>query len=286
VLSLLKYIVNKFFSKDNTHFIKQKNGGSTNYTDFLDSIQEVVKINKDFDAISKLVKPHSVFIINDLELWWKRSENGFEVIDQILNLINKYSKIHFFIINCDIQFLNYISKFRDFNKSFLSIINCSPFSANELKNIVLTRHISTGYKFKYKNKKEEFISDLQIAKLFNSFFDYSHGNVGFALTLWLRSIKSIENDEINIQLPEYKNLEILETIEPDLLIYLIEFILHKQLSINKMKEISGIETNQIETNFRFLENSNIIVRNSNNIFSLNYYYKPFIYNLLKNKKII
>ena len=228
----------------------------------------------------------SIFIFDNLELWWERTKNGFKVIDEIMNLIQNYSNNFIFLINCNIHTFNLMNQIKPIADNFISIINCEPFDAEKIKDVILLRHQSSGMKFKFNKKTEENVNQLKLAGLFNKYFEYSQGNIGVALNAWVSNIEKIRFREITIKKPKNINFDILQNIDQDYLIYINQFILHKNMTTEKLSRILQIDKNETVTILLTLKRAGIININSKNIYSLNSYLKPYLTKTCIEKEIL
>ncbi len=111
----------------------------------------------------------------------KGRKQGFEIIQLILDLIAQFDYKCLFIINMNPSAYELINATHPMEHHFISIIHCQPFNSQDLKEMVMRRHRSSGLKFRIEKKKEENISEIALARLFNRYFDQSDGNPGTVL---------------------------------------------------------------------------------------------------------
>ncbi|MCD4745383.1 MAG: hypothetical protein K8R58_03705, partial [Bacteroidales bacterium] len=279
-----QFIANKYFNNPNIYVIHPPFAGSTDINDFKKSFENALEIKGSYKTIFNNIKQNSIIIIDDLELWWEKSQNGFDVIEVIIGLISEYSNKCLFIVNTNIHSYKLINKIRKIEDCFLNNIELEAFNAEQLKNIILLRHRSTDLKIKLKNKKLNILRSLDYARLFSKYFNYSKGNVGLALHTWIANITDIEEKTLIIKAPKAPDLSILNNLQTDWLILLIHFILHKRLTIDKLARITRSDklqrTNLIDK-INNLKRAGVIIENNNEIYELN----PFLYISSKNKLI-
>ncbi len=176
--------------------------GSTSVKVFEEQVKLLLNSSRPVSEIMNNLSGNRVMIINDLELWWERSESGFEIIDKIMELISRFGNKWFFIVNLNVFSFSFIKKIKSFEHYFLKIVRCEPFDAEELKDIILKRHHASGMKFILNKAPEDQISELKLARLFNKYFDFSNGNIGAALNGWIKSIQSVEDNIIYTKYPQ------------------------------------------------------------------------------------
>ncbi|MBL4754933.1 MAG: hypothetical protein JKY52_15225 [Flavobacteriales bacterium] len=277
---LSQYIAGKYFNKRKIYQVNPPEAGSIDINVFGKAIQNIIndKVETDGGARSKTLKDvekDSVFVFNDIELWWERSKDGLVVIDQMLKLINQYGGKLFFIFNGNIHSFRYINRLTNFSDNFQKILECEPFSAEELKDIVLFRHKSTGIKYRLNNKREDDISGWRQARLFSKYFNYSKGNVGVALNAWISNIQTVSLSDkaaeltvskgtglIQITEPKIPNLDRLRHLNPDWLLIIIQFILHKKMTVEKLRRVAHLPEETIVSQLNLLLRAGVITYSS------------------------
>ncbi len=168
-------------------------------------------------------------------------KQGFAVINKIASLIEKYSDRCFFIVNSGSQAFQFINRLQPIENIFISAIHCQPFDAEEIQEAILLRHKSSGFKFEIEKIHEDQFSNLRLAKLFNSYFDISRGNIGLAILIWISSIQKVKQNQIVINKPDEVKDYFLNSINPDWFLLLQQFVLHKQLHLNRITRILGLD---------------------------------------------
>lgn len=238
------YVSSKYFQSHNTYIVNPPYTGSISPEIFKSTLEKAVEIYGSYDEIFKKIPQNSVIIIDDLELWWEKNTNGYEVIKTIIELIRNYSNKCFFIANLNTYTFEFIKKIIKIEDSFLNIIECGALDAETIKNIVLFRHNSGNIKLS--NIKGEKIGAIAEARFFSNIFNLSLGNINSALYLWLSSIVDVKNDTLKIQNLKQVNSTVLLDLPADWYIVLVQLFLHKRLSRENLSRVlmkSDIETN-------------------------------------------
>ncbi|MFT5858800.1 MAG: solute carrier family 12 sodium/potassium/chloride transporter 2 [Flavobacteriaceae bacterium] len=139
-------------------------------------------------------------IFDDLEKWWIKAEDGNGAINYITELIEQFGSNHYFILGCNIHSFDIIRKTSSLSKQLLATVLVPPLSKIELKEILITRHRTAVVDLTYMNQtvsKDSKKTDALIGEISTR----SHGNVGRALNIWIRSINSTEDEELRIAKP-------------------------------------------------------------------------------------
>lgn len=274
-------IANKYFDKKNIFQITPPDSGSISLEEFEKQFQFTFKQSENIETILTSVPSESVIIFNDLELWWERSQQGFEVINKIEELIKSFSDTYFFIVNSGLQAFQFINKIHPIENIFISAIHCEPFDAEEIKEAILLRHRSSGFKFELDKQNEDQISNLRLANLFNTHFDISNGNIGLAILNWIGNIQKVKQNNIIISKPEEVKDYFLNSLHSDWFLLLQQFVLHKQLHYSRIARILGMEESKALQSISDLKRSGLVVEYRPNIFHIN----PYVHNLISKKLV-
>lgn len=284
--ALSRHCATHFFKKDRIFTISAPPGGSVNINDWLTEIRSVIGDGADSIEIFRNMPYNSVVIINDLELWWERSNDGFSVLKEILNLIREFGKKVFFLININTFSRNQISRTFPMDDNFLSVVECNPFNTKQLQELIQRRHKTSGLTYVYRNEPEESVSLIKTASLFNNYFLYSHGIPGVAMNAWLGNITKVAGQEIFITNPKYPNFDVLKQINPDWLVVVAMFIQHKNMSVNKLSRVMTITIEEAENMTNILINARILENRNKEVYTLNRYLEPFLVNAVEEMGII
>lgn len=284
---LSKMICQKVLPNWDVIRIKPPKEGSSSTTVFHQFIKQSLNFNEaDFDTYLASLATPRVIIINDLELWWARNNNGHHVLKEIKRLIDKYGSKHLFIINSGTSAWNFISKMHWSESSFLAHLKCQPLDARELRDLVILRHKAGGLTFYLNSKAEKQLSQWEMARLFNRYFTVFKGNPGYTLQAWVSNIQHQEARKMVIRMPSVPYLKPLENLNTDTLNLLVQFVLHRRISIPGMASIMGIELSQSVTILNGLHRMGLIHEKFQAVYALNPYLEPFIIQILEEREML
>ena len=272
-------IANKFFERKKIFQVNPPESGSINLQEFEKQIELTFNQAGNLETIFSSLPNGTVLILHDLELWWERSQQGFTVINKIVELIEKYSDRCFFIINSSSQAFQFINRLQSIENIFIGAIHCQPFDAEDIQDAILIRHKSSGFKFELDKQNEDEISNLRLANLFNSYFDISEGNIGLAILNWIANIQKVKQNQIIITKPEDVKDYFLNNLNTEWFLFLQQFVLHKQLNLARIVRILGMEENKASQSIEYLKRSGLIVEFKPNNFHIN----PYVHNLISKK---
>ena len=217
----------------------------------------------------------SVFLLNDVERWWLRSDTEHKAIDRLSALIQKHGARHYFLLNCCRHSFELICDTSELESALISTIHLAPVSIEEMRNIIRARHQSSGLGVLFRGREV----DLERSNVPSSWARRAHsisgGNTGLALASWLRSITAVEHDRIVLDMPD-------DLTFPDLsdhiwkgLVY--QFVLHHTLS--KEDVFSLFEDHSKEQIIRTLGNmkrSGLLTGNDDDTLTLNNEQRSYI----------
>ena len=284
--ALTRYSANHLFKKDRVYIVSAPAGGTVNKEDWLSALQTATGRQGNSADIIRSLLPESTIIINDLELWWERSNTGCEVLKDILELIHVFGRKTFFLINCNLYSYKLINKVLPLEENFISIVECHPFNARKLQQLIQNRHKSSGLTYFYKNRPEEQLSQIKTAALFHSFFTVSGGIPGVAMNAWLGSITTVQGQTIAVKKPELPNIDILYHMSEDWLIIIALFILHKNMNGTKLARVMRVPDEDAQRDITNLVNAGILEHLEGEVYTTSRYLEPFLIKVCSEKGII
>ncbi|MEL6674966.1 MAG: hypothetical protein AAFR61_22355 [Bacteroidota bacterium] len=279
-----EYLANEHFS-GKLYRIHPPTQGSSSAQVLKQAFEKAVQGRGTLDQLVDSVPPGSVFLINDLELWWKRREKGTEVIQRLNRLIAKYSQDYYFIVNANPFAYGLICELSDINQQFISTVQLGPLSAEELQETIMNRHYSGGLQLKWAGKNQDEISPARLGRLFRRYLLISRGNVGYALRLWLSNITAVNQQEIEIQEPQV--LELPDFRRLDWLVMLAQFVLHKHLTLDQLRRVYIQEpAGSVQALLADLKKAGLIEEVNRQTYGINPYVYPYLVKRLRAYHLI
>lgn len=255
---LADYLAHEHFEKEKIYRIDPPIEGSTDPEDFRNAIAKKLKISTSSDSFFRQASSSAVFIFEDFERWWMRTPSGYQVVHTLIDMIDRYSHTHLFVVLINPVTYRFINQSVKLEDSFIQIIDCEPFDAKSLKDIILLRHQSSGMKFRIGEHREDKISKWKLAQLFSALFDASYGNIGTALQTWISSMKNVEDNVLEIEVPKLPSIDILRKLPSSWTVILIQLMLHRKLSIAKLDLIMNHTVVQLHHELTVLKRSGLI----------------------------
>lgn len=267
--SLSKHIATLHFEKRNTFIVKAPKESIPDIKLFEKKFLDTLGGNESLQFSMDMLPPGSVIIIDDLELWWQRKPSGTQVVDKIISLLQEYSHKVLFIVNVNKFALKIINQLCSINSWAIDLVFCQPLNAHEIKDLILTRHQAGGMDFILNRKHEKEMTNLDYARVFNSLFNLSSGNPGYALNLWLAGIKRITGNTLIMDKPSDKEVCFPENLPKDEIIYIMQFILHRRFSLGSLTELLQSDPESTEKTVRILLQKGIVIKKFPEVYALN-----------------
>ncbi len=165
----------------------------------------------------------------------------------------------------------------------ISQIYCRPFDARQLRKLILLRHSSSGIRFTINKYSEEKYSELRQARMFNRYFDISHGT---ALTTWLSQIKEVNGQEFSTSLPEAPDTDVLYEIPDDWSVLLSQLLLHKRLNRADLLAMLGLTEPELHQQLEALLRCKLIEEKAPELYVVNLPVQPYLIEVLKHKQLL
>lgn len=267
--ALSRQIASGNYATEHVFFVYPPDEGTAETGNFYEAFKHAFRKTGSPDEILSAIETPCAVIIDEVELWWERSEHGFDVLDEIFRLIIMYSEKCFFIINANVQSFTFMNRQQSLGDYFHKVIYCKPLDANVLKEIIMRRHQSSGLTFRLNGVPENELRAWRIARLFNRFFDYSQGNIGIALRAWINHIRKVSGDEIQLVAPKPTDFDFLQYLVADDIVYLNHFLLHRRSSLNRLCRMMEKDQRTVARTLNRLVRLGLLQRNVENIYFIN-----------------
>lgn len=187
----------------------------------------------------------AVVIIDDLDLWWERRPGGLAAIDEIIALVRGATADVRFVLAGSSQAIGLLDDVRPVSRLAAARLYCAPLSAEHIKDVVMARHTSTGLRMQLGGTDEDALTEWSLARLFHAHFEYSGGNVGASLRAWVAHICGIDDDCVRIERPAARPWDGLSDLRPELIAILVELLLHKHASVDKLSRITNMGAGEL-----------------------------------------
>ena len=236
--ALIEVALDRFLSERAVYRVSPPPGGSVSLAAFEDALRRAFGLSGSSHEILQALPSGSVVVLQELELWWERSDQGHVVLEHLLELIGAHSQRCLFLLEVGAAPLHFMRHFLALSGEALAEVECGPVDAETIKDIVTLRHRSTGLTYVLGHAAESALSEFARARLFTAHFHRSQGNIGAALGSWIAGITACEGDQLRIALPEALDDDPMGGIPPGCLALLLQLELHKRLTPERLAALS------------------------------------------------
>ena len=91
----------------------------------------------------KNIESGSIVIINDLELYWRKTSGGLKQINHLLKLIKSYPEV-LFILECNVLLLSHLNECTNLSENVISYIQTSSFSSDNIEKALDEKNKISG----------------------------------------------------------------------------------------------------------------------------------------------
>ena len=238
--ALVEVAVERHLAHRTVHRIAPPLGGSAELAVFQTALETELRRSGSIESLMDALPDGSVLLLHDLELWWERSDRGFEVLEAVLAQLERVGDRVLFVLEIGTFAYRLLNAFLPLEAEALAVVECAPVDAETLKDIVLQRHSATGLRFAIDDRPEGTVSDWSLAELFTALFHRCDGNVGSALYAWVAGVRSFDGSVLTIAELQPVDDDALNAIPMDALAVLVQLVLHKQLTLERLARVSGL----------------------------------------------
>ena len=244
--------------------------GSTDISVMEEVLRKATGIQGDSALLFSMLPPNSMIILHDLELWWERSEpHGLDVIRHIKWMVEEFSYKCLFVVNTTPFSYSIINTAEPLDIHCAGVVRCLPFNSFELKQLILTRHNSSGLSLDFISNTEGVSNQIKIARVFNRLFAYSNGNPGAAMNAWLAGIQDYSDKVITWKRTSLQDGKVLREMPEVWGHFCFQLLIHNRMSIDKMERCLQIEREQIVEITRTMERLYLITEYPTSVYNLN-----------------
>ncbi|GEM_PF-26432 len=274
--SLARYSARKHFDKRNKYNLLPPRSGSAELGLFKSRLEKELglspdKVARDWDEILGAVPTGSVIMIHDLELWWARGPGGDAVLNKLIELIARWGERLCFILELNIHAYRFINRLVPLADQALAVVECLPFAAEQLKDVIELRHRSTGLRYAVDERDEDELPAWNKARLFTRFFDYTGGYVGVALQSWISHVDSVGDERFELRPPARPSLELFDELRLEWVALLLQFVLHKRLTRARAEHVSGLDPETLQRTVETLVRMGLLIEDKQGSIEINRY---------------
>jgi hypothetical protein len=240
-----------------------------------------------------------IVLIEGFQNVFLRFIQGFEALEAFLLIISKTSSKVFWVISCSRYSWELLNKIYQTAGYFSHVRGVDNVTSDVIQEIILTRHRVSGYDLHFIPSKDMKSSrafkkleaepaeqqNLVRTEFFKGLGKVAQGNISIAMLYWLRSIRNIGLDSIEIAPFSEINVTLGDAFTNDDLFALASLVQHDDLNVHELALTLNIGDHESLLTLSKLSSRAILLHKNQR-----YYLNPLLYrhivNLLKLKNIV
>lgn len=283
---LCRRLLSRSLSKRPTFWVTPPESGDARLAAFSDALRAATgQRGAPLDVLAS-VPDKSVVVIEDLELWWERTEDGLAVVDCLLECVAAHGDRALFVIEVGSHPFDVIDRLRPLSDHALAVVECGPLPAASLKEIVMLRHGSTGTRFSLEGRSEAELGEWRIAQLFSQYFGATRGLVGTVLASWIANVEGVAETTIEIRAPRRAGWEVLDGLRPEWVAILVQLLLHKRLTRPRLQRIARMDAEQLDGPLDVLTRVGLILESRHGVLRLDRFTRHALIERLRARRVI
>lgn len=236
-----------------------------------------------------------VVLIDEFQRFFLRKINGFEILNELQKLIRLTHTQVFWIVNLAEISSFYLFKTTQLKEFFASHIKLQPLKLTEIKELIMKRHLVSGYKLIFIDKistntkkvqklrgieKQDYLANLFFEKLTKS----SEGSLSLALLQWVMSVEIQDKQTILVN-PLTAVKDVLNGLDSVKASILHALILHDGLNIDELNTVLNFDIAITRSHLSSLEKDGVI-ENKNDFININPLLHWSSVNILSKRNLI
>ena len=246
-------------------------------------------------AAIKNLPESSVFVIENIEGMFLRVVNGFEPIKTFSRIVTATNSKILWICTCNVYSWNYLDKVIRLSDYFQTVLRMGNISSKEIQEVILNRHAISGYDLEFllpqnpskkllnlsKHEQQELLKE----EFFEKLHSFANGNLRLSHLFWLRSIKELEGEKIEINSLSDMNFSFLKELNDKKLFALMAMILHDGITIEECSKIFNISRQESDMLISSMVDDGITIETVDG-YKVNFLLYSVVIKLLHDKNII
>jgi len=233
------------------------------------------------ETILSQIGQEYILMIDDLERWWVKAPEGAGAVNYLTRIIERFGQKNYFILSCNLYSYDIIRQLSHIDEQLLVSVVVPPVNKMELREVIMTRHKTTGVEIQYKGSVIQ--ESMKADALFNTLHSKSKGNIGVALSMWLNGVGMDSEGQFMIE--EIDAFTFPHVVNPKWKVLLYHLILHGGLSEVKIHKIFGDE-NWVMPGLNELIKTGLVHKQPNHVYEVSYVAKRYVEEWLREKGVL
>ena len=280
-------ITNRLVDPERACVVTPPGGGALEHSALRRALERATDRAGEPEAVLRALPEGSTLVFDDLELWFERRTGGLALLDEILQLVDDHGRQTLFVLVIGRDALDFLDRVRGLSARALSVIACEAVDARDLAAMILTRHRSTGRRFMLGARSERTFQRWRMARLFNRYFDRAGGNPGAAMAAWLAHIEQVDGKRLGMRWPSHDAPALpIQSLRPEWLAVLMEFVLHKELTWERLGRVTGLAERELRERAGVLLRMGLLVESKEGVLTQNRFVDAQVLDALDDMEVL
>ena len=233
------------------------------------------------ENILERAESKTIIIIEDIEEWWVKAEQGHEAIDYLTTLIKEYGSRFYFLLSANIHSYAVLRQTTNLDTCLIANVLVAPSRRMEFKEILMNRHKTANSEVYY--NKQLVKNAHKLDSLITEILNETNGNTGAGLKLWLSQIERSDEGEMNVYRPDNLDFPDIKDANWRLTLYLL--IIHGILDETRINAMMD-NGDAILSSLAEMELASIVSQKSNGDYFISDVVKYYIEEWLMKIKLL
>lgn len=209
-----------------------------------------------------------IILVDELQRFFLRRINGFEVLHDIQKLIRLTQKNVFWVVTISKLSINYLNKTIQLSEFFTWNIELSNFDQSSLDQLIKKRHEVSGFNLRYdheiagsskkfkklpEKQKQIYLADTFLTQLHKT----AEGSLSLALMAWVLALEGIDKKTLRVRsIPSVR--DVLRAVGNEKLSILHVLLLHHGLNFHELSEVVNMDPATLKSHLATMEKSRMI----------------------------
>lgn len=239
-----------------------------------------------------------VMIFENIQRLFLRKVGGFKELQRLLLFVSRTSRKIHWLMSCSLYCWEFLDKAINCSKYFHKIIHLEELSVEEIRDIIMKRHRTSGFEVVFQpspsmlkssryrkllteKERQNLLSDL----FFKDLQEIAQGNIVVAMLFWITAIKEIRKDELVLNTVLSWDQSPFQKLPPDELFTLAAVIQHDGLTVAQHSKVFYQDLSRSQAITTRMKNNGLLIENEFGYSIQPILYRPIV-QVLKNKNIL
>ncbi|EMR01024.1 hypothetical protein [Cesiribacter andamanensis] len=237
-----------------------------------------------------------VVVVEDIQYLFRRWMGGLALMHDFLDLVAGSSRQVLWLCSCSLYAWKYLHRTLEDAQAWSRVVELQPFSQAELRELIMRRHLLSGYQLQYEpgpQEQRQPISSLPAEEkqalleetLFTNMHRFAQGSLRLALLYWQWSAVAVSKTTITLRASLPGEPVLPEQLQPNSYFMLQALLLHGQLTAPELCRILNQPERHCRSQLQLLHKLQLILEQGSG-YTLNPLLYRLVVTVLKQKNLL